>query len=49
MEETSYMEFMRRREELIKQGKSLSEATDRAYLDAYCSSEKSDQQSYKNR
>ena len=32
---TQYEEYMKRRSELVKAGKSLAEATDRAFLDAY--------------
>ena len=50
MEETQYEVFMRIRSELVKAGKSLSEATNRAYIDAYCPREKDeDQMSYKDR
>ena len=42
MIETKYMEFMRIRSELIKAGKELSEATNLAYLSAYCPTEKID-------
>ena len=50
MEETQYEEFMRIRAELIKQGKSLSESTNQAYLNAYYpEKEKPDPQSYKDR
>ena len=49
MEETQYEKFMRRRAELIKQGRSLSESTNQAYTDAYCLVEKPDQMSYKDR
>ena len=46
--ETQYEKFMRIRSELIKQDKSLSEATNQAYIDAY-HTEKPDQMSYKDR
>ena len=47
MEETQYEKYMRIRSDLVKAGKSLAEATDRAFLDAYRSKE--DQMSYKDR
>lgn len=49
MMETQYEKFMRIRAELIKDGKGLSEATDRAYISAYCTTEEPDQQTYKDR
>ena len=49
MEETQYEEYMRIRAEEIKAGKSMREATDTAYVRAYCQQETQDQQSYKDR
>ena len=47
--ETQYEVFMRRRSELIKQGRSMTESTNQAYVEAYCSEGKPDQMSYKDR
>ena len=49
MEETLYERYMRRRADLIKEGKGLPEATDRAYVETYCSKDKPDLMSYKDR
>ena len=48
---TQYEEYMKRRSELVKAGKSLAEATDQAFLDAYHPKqvEKIDPMSYADR
>ena len=49
MNETVYEFYMRRRSELIKEGWSLPDATNQAFMDAYHPKEEIDQQTYKDR
>lgn len=46
---SQFEEYMEKRSQFIKEGKSLSDATNQAFLDAYHPKEKIDPQSYKDR